>query len=559
MARQSILIVDDQPRNLLALERTLEVLEVTVVRADSGNSALAATLDHEFALAIVDVQMPGMSGFELARLLHGDALTRTLPIIFVTAAYVSQDSVFKGYEAGAVDYLTKPYEPQILVAKVRVLLELDAQRRELTRHREHLQGLVDAQTADLRATLADLTRTQARENLARRTLELLNRMDDSRDPIREILDLIRSSTDFDAVGIRLRDGDDYPYYETTGFAPDFVTADCRPCDRSACWAPREGETTALACLCGQVIAGQTDPSRPCFTPRGSFCTNDAAALATQETTTRALVPMRGRCIDGGYRSIALIPLRTGEETIGLLQINNRRANTFSSEQIQFLEDLASSIAIAWSRKKAQVERIAAARKLDAAFHATTETLARAVETRDPYTAGHQRRVAHLGAAIAQELGLQSYVVETVRVAGTLHDVGKMVVPSEILSKPGRLSSIELSLMKAHVQAGYDMIRGVEFPWPVADVVLMHHERLDGTGYPRGLTGGAIRFEACILAVADTVEAMASHRPYRPALGLDAALSEIGRARGTALHGDAVDACVRLFATRDYALPAVKGS
>ena len=194
-------------------------------------------------------------------------------------------------------------------------------------------------------------------------------------------------------------------------------------------------------------------------------------------------------------------------------------------------------------------------QLKAAVLSTVNVAMTIGEMRDPYTAGHERRVAALAVAIAAELGLDSNLQEGLNVAGHLHDVGKVMVPSEILSKPGRLSPIEMQLVQGHCQAGYNIVSSVDFPWPVAEIILQHHERLDGTGYPRGLKGEAILREARILAVADVVEAMSSHRPYRPGLGVMVALAEIERGSGTAYAQDVVDACLRLFREKDYRLPA----
>lgn len=176
-----------------------------------------------------------------------------------------------------------------------------------------------------------------------------------------------------------------------------------------------------------------------------------------------------------------------------------------------------------------------------------------VELRDPYTAGHQRRVSELASAIAAELGLDEDTVAGVRVAGMVHDVGKVMVPSEILSKPGRLSETEFALIKMHAEAGHEILRAIEFPWPVAEVARQHHERLDGSGYPRGLAGERILLQARILAVADVVEAMASHRPYRPALGLEVALAEIESGSGRLYDASAVKACARVFAEGNFSL------
>ena len=178
---------------------------------------------------------------------------------------------------------------------------------------------------------------------------------------------------------------------------------------------------------------------------------------------------------------------------------------------------------------------------------TVNVLTLVSEKRDPYTAGHQQRVGELAAAIAERMGLTAEAVEGIRVAGGLHDIGKIYVPAEILSKPSRLTSIEFRLVKSHSEVGHEILKSVSFPWPVADVVLQHHERMDGSGYPAGLTGDEIIPEARIVAVADVVEAMSSHRPYRAALGIEPALREIEKNRGRFYDPDSVDVCLELFA------------
>jgi putative nucleotidyltransferase with HDIG domain/PAS domain S-box-containing protein len=189
--------------------------------------------------------------------------------------------------------------------------------------------------------------------------------------------------------------------------------------------------------------------------------------------------------------------------------------------------------------------------LQRALGETTAALASAAEKRDPYTAGHQQRVAQLAGAIAREMGCTEDQMEAIRVAGILHDIGKLYVPSEILSKPTRLSDLEFAMIKTHSQVGFDILKEIKFPWPVAQIVLQHHERMNGSGYPHGLTSPDILPEARILAVADVVEAMASHRPYRPALGIQQALQEISRHRGILYDPQAVDACLRLFTERNF--------
>ena len=177
----------------------------------------------------------------------------------------------------------------------------------------------------------------------------------------------------------------------------------------------------------------------------------------------------------------------------------------------------------------------------------------AVETRDPYTAGHQSRSADLACAIAMEMGLAQEKTEGIRMAGIIHDIGKLSIPAEILSKPTALTEIEFSLIKVHSQSGYEMLKDVESPWPLAEIVYQHHERINGSGYPRNLKGNEILIESQILAVADVVEAMASHRPYRPTLGIEAALEEITKNKGILYNIAIADACLKLFREKGYQL------
>ena len=185
-------------------------------------------------------------------------------------------------------------------------------------------------------------------------------------------------------------------------------------------------------------------------------------------------------------------------------------------------------------------------QLRKSLEATIQALALTAEARDPYTAGHQRRVADLSRAIAQKMGLSRDQAEGIRMAGSIHDLGKIYIPSEILNKPGSLTPNEFELVKSHSQVGYDILKTIDFPWPVARIELQHHERLDGSGYPFGLKGDEILLEARIVAVADVVESMSSHRPYRPALGIKKALSEITDGSGRTFDSRVVDACVSVF-------------
>lgn len=190
-------------------------------------------------------------------------------------------------------------------------------------------------------------------------------------------------------------------------------------------------------------------------------------------------------------------------------------------------------------------------KLKKTLEATAAALTSALEKRDPYTAGHQQRVARLACLIAQHMGLSEDRIEGIHMAGILHDIGKIAVPGEILSKPGKLSEVEFLLIQSHSMVGYEILRNIEFPWPIAKITLQHHERMDGSGYPEGLSGVNILLEARILAVADVIEAISSHRPYRPTLSIEIAIKEISQDRGTLYDPDVVDAALKLLTKKEF--------
>ena len=208
-----------------------------------------------------------------------------------------------------------------------------------------------------------------------------------------------------------------------------------------------------------------------------------------------------------------------------------------------------------NRKRMQLELEDSFEHLKKVMKSTVQAITTTIEKRDPYTSGHQQRVADLSRIIAREIGFTKNEIEGIYIAAAIHDIGKISLPAEILSKPVQLSEIEVSLIQAHSQTGYDILKGIDFPWPIAEIVLQHHERLDGSGYPRHLVGDDILMAARIIGVADVVETMASHRPYRPSIGIDKALEEITDNKGILYEPLVVDACLKIFHTKEFQLSA----
>ncbi len=249
----------------------------------------------------------------------------------------------------------------------------------------------------------------------------------------------------------------------------------------------------------------------------------------------------------------ILPLKKEGRLTGIILLGRKISHeSYSNEDRHLLQsvagDIATRVANAIQYDSIKQEHHELQKTLEGVIYAVSAV----VESRDPYTAGHQRRVAELARAIAKEMGLSDWYIKGMHIIGLLHDVGKIAIPAEILSKPGKISQFEFSIIKNHPQIGYDILERIDFPWPVARAILQHHERLDGSGYPEGLSGGEIILEAKILSVADVVEAMSSHRPYRPALGLDLALREIKQQRGILYDRDVVDACLRLLQNSQFA-------
>ncbi|MGB9406786.1 MAG: HD domain-containing phosphohydrolase, partial [Terracidiphilus sp.] len=296
-------------------------------------------------------------------------------------------------------------------------------------------------------------------------------------------------------------------------------------------------------------------------PTGTALRTGTIQVNQNFLTNPALAPWREEALKRDYQSSIALPLEGSAGILGVLTLDAAEPDAFDETEVALLQELAGDLAFGIETFRMRVEHEFNTRELlhhekilRQSLEDSIKTIANTVEMRDPYTAGHQQRVSQLATAISRELGLPEETILGIGLAANIHDLGKISIPAEILLKPEKLTEIEFMLVKTHSQSGYDTLKDIRFPWPIATMVWQHHERLDGSGYPLGLKGDQILFESRILAVADVVDAMTSLRPYRAALEIDIALDEIQRGRGTAYDPAVVDSCLKLFPDNRFPFP-----
>ncbi len=295
-----------------------------------------------------------------------------------------------------------------------------------------------------------------------------------------------------------------------------------------------------------------------FTQARHICPDALRVLLTGYTDTDAIIDAIN---SGGIHRYLTKPWRREEllhtirQMLGKaeLMMENRRLDELvkkqNAELVELNKSLEEKVRLKTRHLNQSLEELQASyERTRMILEGTVLAMSRIVESRDPYTAGHEQQVARIACVISEKMLLPADRVDAIRVAGQLHDIGKIAVPSEILTKPGRLSPLEMEMVKTHCQNAYDILKAIEFPYPVAEIILQHHERLDGSGYPQGLKGENILLEARIIGVADVIEAISSHRPYRPAKDIDMAMKEIADHRGTLYDTNVVDAALDIYRT-----------
>jgi putative nucleotidyltransferase with HDIG domain len=281
-------------------------------------------------------------------------------------------------------------------------------------------------------------------------------------------------------------------------------------------------------------------------PTGTAIKIQKPVVISDIRTAPTYLPWREEALKRGYLSVISLPLVHESKVIGVLDVYSDKEDAFHKEDVEFLKEITSDIAVGIKSIRLEKNLEKRNEQLGKAVDNIILTMAKMSESKDPYTAGHQKRVSQLATAIARKMELSEERIESLRVASLIHDIGKVSIPGEILTKPTKLSEAEFALMKEHPKTCYDIIKDIDFPWDIASIILQHHERLNGSGYPEGLKDKEILLEAKILGVADVVEAMSSHRPYRAALGIGKALKEISTNKGKLYDSDVADTCIKLF-------------
>ncbi len=605
--KAKILIVDDVSENLHAMMSILRD-QYAVVAATSGEKALEQAARHpQPELMLLDIKMPGMDGYEVLHRIKADPVTADIPVIFVTALSESEDEA-KGLKMGAADFITKPVNPDLLRQRVLTQLELRHYRRKPVAPLREGDGspsqrlgilVVDDMPENIHelvSALSDEYRIQVANN-GPRAIELVL---GGTPPDLILLDIVMPDMDGYEVCRRIKSSEagnripviflsamDNAVEKVRGFsigAADYIT---KPFDIDEVRARIHThlELSRLQRFFEQTVAQRTAALQD--------ISNQLQATLDAIPDLLSEVDLAGRCykLHAPRQELLVVPR---EQMIGKLfsevmppeaaavfmaalhEANEKGWSTGQQFEVSlprgtlWLElsvskkDTAASSSEArfivltrdiTERKQAEEKIASYAKQLENAMRAALQAVANMVEMRDPYTSGHERRVGLIAADIAREMGWPEEKCLSLQWIGLVHDIGKIAVPTDILTKPTRLTHSETEMLKEHAERGYEILKDEKFPWPIAEIIREHHEHMDGSGYPHGLKGEEILPEARILAVADVLESMASHRPYRPTLGLDAAVKEIEGHRNTWYDAPVVDAMIRLIREKGYQLPA----
>ncbi len=500
----TFLVIDDTPDNLISMKAILEDVfpDSRIFTADSGAGGLDVARAENPDVILLDILMPEMDGFEVCSILKNDDVLSDIPVIILTALQETRENRMQALQAGAEAFLSKPVDTLELTAQLRAMMKIREANRSKRSEKELLSRMVREKTRDLensQSALLNLLDDLKAENKARKEKE--EELEENRLLLTTIMDNL-------PIGIAVSTLD-------TGISFDYMN------DVFPAMFKTDREHIKDGRFWEELF---TEPDR-------------------REKARQTLIEdMRSGDLSRMYWQN--IPIEKGGAItyVDAKNVPIRGKNLF-----------VSTVWDVTDRILAQEQTIRNLEHVRRTLSSFVQAMSTTVETRDPYTAGHQRRVADLARAIAIEMKMSADEIEGLYLAAQIHDIGKISIPAELLSMPRKLTDIEFALMKTHSQSGFDILKDIEFPWPIARIILEHHEKLNGSGYPLGKTGSSILPESRILAVADVVEAVASHRPYRAALGIQVAMNEIEKNVNIYYDADVVEACLTLFRKRTYEL------
>jgi len=528
-----IVVVDDLKENRYLLQKLLEGYNYTVETASNGVEALEIARKKPPDMIITDTLMPKMDGFQLCRELKRDEGLKDVPVLFYSATYTDEKSRKLALDIGAVEYITKPQEPDVFVKIVNKIWdkynkgEIKPTEKPLE-EKVYMKMYNERLIQKLEKKMLDLEESDKRIKYLYSVLGAIRGVNQLivREKNRGIL--LQKTCDV-LVGAR--------GYHTAwlGFLKD---------EKSFAIVAGSPLGADVSRFCAQVLRGDHPPCiKKALTKKDLFVFMDRSRHCGD-------CPLKKLHLG---RNSLLMRITHKSKLFGFLVLSLEPDVYIDQEEKGLLEEVTVDIAFGLhnieleEKDKLSEQKLQQSyQKLQKTMEDTIYTIGKIAETRDPYTSGHQKNVSQMATFIAQEMKLPKDKIEGIRIASLVHDIGKISLPAEILNKPIKLSKIEYSLIKDHSQVGYDVLKSIEFPWPIARITLQHHERLNGSGYPQGLKGNKILLEAKIIGVADVVEAMSSHRPYRPALGIDKALEEISQNKGVLYDPEVVDACTKLF-------------
>jgi PAS domain S-box-containing protein len=485
----TVLAVDDNAENLYLMRAMLNGHGYQVETGKNGIEALEKLRADKFDLIISDIMMPLMDGFQLCMVCKTDSDLHRIPFIFYTATYIEKKDEELAYMLGADQFIRKPADPDAFMKVIsnslkKVEADSSDNSKRVDVEPDTLKFFVQRLSAKLEKKVAQLEREiQEREKAEKLLLK-------SEEKYRK---LIENANEAIAV--------------TQGGMFKYVNPKLQ-----------------------QISGYSIDELLALHVDRFIFPEDRAFVI------TRNLRRLKGEKFEDIY------PFRAVDKA-GQIKWIELKTVLIEWEGKPATLDMMQDITV---RKQAEDDLVTSYTALAKTLDGAIKAMAKMVEMKDPYTAGHQTRVAELAVALARAMGLPETKINEIKVAAGIHDIGKIYVPSDILSKPGKLTALEYEIVKTHAQGGYEILKNIDFNWPIDEIVLQHHERLDGSGYPGALTGENIRPEAKLLAVADVVEAMASHRPYRPALAIELALEEISKYRGIKYDTAVVDACLKVI-------------